>query len=82
MERISVLSQQSKVRAPVSPKSWVDMTMAAPIRSNRDADRSFTRYIGTVANSSLADRGLGGDKTFRISIRCVATVCRELCVTK
>ena len=43
--------------------SWVDMRMAAPTRGDRDADWSFTQYIiGTVANSSLDDHGLGGDK--------------------
>ena len=49
---------------------------------NTDADRSFAQYIGTVANSSPDDRGLGSDKTFRTLIRCVATVDRELCATK
>ena len=31
--------------------------------------------FGTVANSSPDDRGLGSDKTFHISIRCVRSYC-------
>ena len=41
---------------------------------DRDADRPFTRYIGTVANSSPDDRCLGAAKLFRILIRSVAAV--------
>ena len=58
------------------------MTMAALTRDDRDAARSFAQYIGTVANSCLDDHGLGNNKTFGTSIRCVATVCCELCMTK
>ena len=54
---MSVLSQQSKVRAPGPLRHGY-------IRQWRDADRSFARYIGTVANSSPDDR-VGSDKTFR-----------------
>ena len=46
--------------------------------TDRDADRLFTQYIGTVINSSLDDRGLGSTKTFRISIRSVAVEYHKL----
>ena len=34
-----------------------------------------------VQYSQFNDRGLDSDKAFHTSIRCVATACRELCVT-
>ena len=43
--------------------------------ADRDEDRSFARYIGTVANSCPDDCGLGSNKTFRPSIKCVANYC-------
>ena len=56
--------------------------MAAPTRGRQRCDQLFTRYIGTIANWSPDDRGLGSDKTFRTLMRCVATVYRELSTTK
>ena len=40
--------------------------------ANRDADRSFARYIGTLSSSSPDDRGLGTVRALRSSIRFVA----------
>ena len=45
---------------------------------DRYADRPFTQYIGTVANSNPDDHGLGSAKTFRTSIQSVAAVYHKL----